>query len=213
MEPETSISLRKAAAAFGPCAGGTRHALRKIIDRLETDEHFWREIAGDKNHWRTPCITMELAPSSDWFRLYSSLSDQHPIGMDDNFDHFRDQIEHLLYESDDLVVDYDQVRLIWIPDNFDDFAPNAKLLSSWSFIQSVAWVANRYHPKADHWIGKLVAQKLSSHGENPPSNKSIENLVNKWINDGFFKKVEKKAKNGNTTPYLEVDKPVRKFFK
>lgn len=140
MNHPADISLRHAAAAFGPCAGGTDNALRQIIDKLEDDETFWRKFVGDKANMRSDIIAME---SSDWFRNYSSLSSQHPAGIDPEFDKFRDAVECILYRSDDLVMDYDEVRSIWFPQDFRQFIPNAELATTWSFTQALAWVATK----------------------------------------------------------------------
>ena len=140
MEHATDISLRQAAAAFGPCAGGMDNALRRIIDKLEDDETFWRKFVGDKAKIRGDIIAMD---TSDWFRNYSSLSSQHLVGTDADFDEFRDAVEHVLYKTDDLVVDYDEVRSIWFPKDFNQFIPNAELATTWSFTQALAWVATK----------------------------------------------------------------------
>lgn len=140
MEHDPEISLRQAAAAFGPCAGGTENALLKIIDKLEDDEMVWRKFVGNRAKMRSDIIAME---TSDWFRNYSSLSDQHPIGTDVDFDKFRDEVERVLYQSDELVLDYDQVRSIWFPKDLSKFIPNAELASTWSFTQALAWVATK----------------------------------------------------------------------
>lgn len=140
MEDASEISLRQAAAAFGPCAGGTDNALRKIIDKLEGHEFFWRKFVGDRSRLRGADIDMN---TSDWFRIYSSLSSQNPAGDDPEFDDFRDEVERILYRSDDLVLDYDQVRSIWFPQDFANFIPTAKLDSAWSWTQALAWVASK----------------------------------------------------------------------
>jgi hypothetical protein len=51
MEHAPEISLRQAAAAFGPCAGGTDNAWRIITDRLKDDDLFWRQIVCDAILW------------------------------------------------------------------------------------------------------------------------------------------------------------------
>ena len=169
MGQDTNISLRNAAIAFGPCAGGADKAMRKIIDKLADDEFFWREIVVDKSLWFSPIIPTEVPPTAYWFRQFSELTIQKQGKADPEFVEFHSQIMSILYETDDLVIDYDEVRSIWVQDDYAGAYSQIESKTKWSFTQSLAWVAirdrhvvNVMHQAEAHsigWLTCLVAER------------------------------------------------------
>lgn len=169
MEDAPEISLRQAAAAFGPCAGGTDNALRIITDRLKDDDLFWREIVADAISWDSPLITTEVPPAADWFRKFFDLTIQQSGKADPEFVDFHSQITSLLYDTDDLVVDYDEVRSIWVQDDYAGAYSQIGAKTKWTFFQALAWVATRDRnvvnvalptkANATGWLTCLVAER------------------------------------------------------
>lgn len=169
MEHTPEISLRQAAAAFGPCAGGTDNALRQIIDKLADVELFWRKIAQGKSLWDSAFITTEEPPTPEWFRQFSNLSRQQQVTSDPDFVDFHSQITSILYDTDDLVVDYDEVRSIWVQDDYAGAYSQIGAKTKWTFFQALAWVATRDRnvvnvalptkANATGWLTCLVAER------------------------------------------------------
>lgn len=169
MEQAPNISLRQAAAAFGPCAGGTDNALRQIIDKLDDDATFWRKIVQGKSLWDNAFITTEEPPTPEWFRQFSNLSRQQQVTSDPDFVDFHSQITSILYDTDDLVVDYDEVRSIWVQDDYAGAYSLIGAKTKWTFFQALAWVATKDRnvvnvalptkANATGWLTCLVAER------------------------------------------------------
>lgn len=169
MENAPNISLRQAAAAFGPCAGGTDNALRIITDRLKDDDLFWRQIVCDAILWDSDFITTEVPPAAVWFRQFLDLTIQQQGKADPEFVEFHSQITSILYDTDDLVMLYDEVRPMWVQDDYADAHRQIEAKTEWGFIQALAWVATRDRnvvsamlPAKAHsigWLTCLVAER------------------------------------------------------
>ena len=169
MEHAPEISLRQAAAAFGPCAGGTDNAWRIITDRLRDDDLFWRQIVCDAILWESPFITTEVPPTADWFRQFFDLTIQQQGKAEPEFVEFHSQITSILYDTDDLVMLYDEVRPMWIQDDYANAYRQIEAKTEWNFIQALAWVATRDRnvvsamlPAKAHsigWLTCLVAER------------------------------------------------------
>lgn len=145
------------------------------------DRHRYFKLYDHKNNRAPP------AKDSGWMRMESVFLDNGADGGD----------------SIGVVVPV-QLQSQQIPEVSEDVIAEIQ-----QTVQSGAY--NRYNQQADGWIGKLVSQKISSSGDTPPSNRSIQRLVDQWISDGIFKKVHKKGPNGKSSPCLEVGTPVGKF--
>ena len=163
MEHAPEISLRRAAAAFGPCAGGTDHARRIITDRLKDDDLFWRRIVCDAISWDSDFIITEVPPAADWFRQFFELTIEQQGKSDPLFVDFHSQITSIFLDTDDLVMFYDEVRSIWIQDDYANAYRQIEAKTEWSFIQALAWVATRDRnvvsamlPTKAHSIGWLT---------------------------------------------------------
>ena len=169
MEHAPEISLRQAAAAFGPCAGGTDNARRIITDRLKDDDLFWRQIVCDELSWLSPFITTDVPPTADWFRQFFKLTIEQQGKADPLFVDFHSQITSILLDTDDLVMLYDEVRSIWIQDDYANAYRQIEAKTEWSVIQALAWVATRDRnvvsamlPTKAHsigWLTCLVAER------------------------------------------------------
>ena len=163
MEHAPEISLRRAAAAFGPCAGGTDNAWRIITDRLKDDDLFWRRIVCDAISWDSDFIITEVPPAADWFRQFFDLTIDQQGNSDPLFVDFHSQITSIFLDTDDLVMFYDEVRSIWIQDDYANAYRQIEAKTEWSFIQALAWVATRDRnvvsamlPTKAHSIGWLT---------------------------------------------------------
>jgi hypothetical protein len=143
MENAPNISLRQAAAAFGPCAGGTENAQRIITDRLKDDDLFWRQIVCDEYLWDSDFITTEVPPSADWFRQFFDLTIEQQGNAHPEFVDLHSQITSIFLDTDNLVMFYDQVRSMWIEDDYAHAYRQIEAKTEWSFIQALAWVATR----------------------------------------------------------------------
>ena len=185
MEHAPEISLRQAAAAFGPCAGGTDNALRQIIDKLEDDETFWRKIVQGKGLWDNDFITNEEPPTPDWFRQFLDLSRQKQVTSNPDFVDFHSQITSILYDTDDLVMDYEEVRAIWVQDDYAGAYSQIGAKTKWNFFQALAWVATRDRNVVNvmlqteahsiGWLTCLVAERCRKCN-------SDTNAIPKWRN-------------------------------
>ena len=169
MEHAPEISLRRAAAAFGPCAGGTDNAWRIITDRLKDDDLFWRRIVCDAISWDSNFIITEVPPAADWFRQFFELTIEQQGKSDPLFVDFHSQITSIFLDTDDLVMFYDEVRSIWIQDDYANAYRQIEAKTEWSFIQALAWAATRDRnvvsamlPAKAHsigWLTCLVAER------------------------------------------------------
>ena len=169
MEHAPEISLRRAAAAFGPCAGGTDNAWRIITDRLKDDDLFWRRIVCDAISWDSDFIITEVPPAADWFRQFFELTIEQQGKSDPLFVDFHSQITSIFLDTDDLVMFYDEVRSIWIQDDYANAYRQIEAKTEWSFIQALAWAATRDRnvvsamlPAKAHsigWLTCLVAER------------------------------------------------------
>lgn len=118
MEHAPEISLRQAAAAFGPCAGGSDNAWRIITDRLKDDDLFWRQIVCDAILWDIDLIITEVPPTADWFRQFFDMTTQQQGKADPLFVDLHSQVTSIFLDTDDLVMLYDEVRSMWIHDDY-----------------------------------------------------------------------------------------------
>ncbi len=169
MEHAVEISLRRAAAAFGPCAGGTDNAWRIITDRLKDDDLFWRRIVCDAISWDSDFIITEVPPAADWFRQFFELTIEQQGKSDPLFVDLHSQITTIFLDTDDLVMFYDEVRSIWIQDDYANAYRQIEAKTEWSFIQALAWAATRDRnvvsamlPAKAHsigWLTCLVAER------------------------------------------------------
>jgi hypothetical protein len=169
MEHAPNISLRQAAAAFGPCAGGTENAQRIITDRLRDDDLFWRQIVCDAILWDSDFITTEVPPSANWFRQFFDLTIEQQGKAHPEFVDLHSQITSIFLDTDNLVMYYDQVRSMWIQDDYANAYRQIEAKTEWSLIQALAWVATRDRnvvsailPAKAHsigWLTCLVAER------------------------------------------------------
>lgn len=56
---------------------------------------------------------------------------------------FHSQITSIFLDTDDLVMFYDEVRSIWIQDDYANAYRQIEAKTEWSFIQALAWAATR----------------------------------------------------------------------
>lgn len=69
----------------------------------------------------------------------------------------------------------------------------------------------RYDPQAKEWIGNLVVMKLGPEFQDKTPRKMAKRLIDKWINDGYLKKIEKNTPKGKPVPSVVVGTPVWKL--